>query len=182
MAVTGPRVGSSAFAETGFREMSKARGVLRLPEKPGKLSEMIGRSKGYQITIGWEDGRRIHWDGYVRPGWPWNSDGGSGQTRMSFGSVSGDNTIEGHTINGPVSGWGGGSVGPGITYHLFIPGLKKAALRMVLTASNGATASFNLNYTVQRGADCYFGSDRQGIESFINSRRGKTINVAVSRR
>lgn len=181
MAIQSGWVGSQAVAETGQRLMSEARKVLRLPGN-GWMSEMVGRSKGYQMTIGWEDSRQTHWSGYLRMGWPWNSDGGSGQTRMNFGSVSGDNTIEGRTINGPCSGWGAAHSGAGISYQLYIPGLKNAALRMVLTDSKGATASFDLNYTIERGADCYFSSNRQGIETFINSRRGQTINVAVSRR
>lgn len=52
MAVTGPNIGTSAFAETGQRQMSLARQILRLPAKPGKLSEMIGRSKEITITLG----------------------------------------------------------------------------------------------------------------------------------
>lgn len=44
MAITGPNIGTSAFNETGQRQMSGARAAVRLPAKPGKLSEMIGRS------------------------------------------------------------------------------------------------------------------------------------------
>lgn len=44
MAITGPNIGTSAFNETGQRAMSGARAAVRLPAKPGKLSEMIGRS------------------------------------------------------------------------------------------------------------------------------------------
>lgn len=43
MAITGPRIGTSAFNETGKRRMSEARVAVRL-SATGKLSEMIGRS------------------------------------------------------------------------------------------------------------------------------------------
>ena len=52
MAISGPRIGSSAFAETGQRAMSAARAAVRLVARPGRLSEMIGRSVEVTITLG----------------------------------------------------------------------------------------------------------------------------------
>lgn len=52
MAISGPRIGSSAFAETGQRAMSAARAAVRLVARPGRLSEMIGRSVEITITLG----------------------------------------------------------------------------------------------------------------------------------
>lgn len=52
MAISGPRIGSSAFAETGQRAMSAARAAVRLVARPGALSEMIGRSVEITITLG----------------------------------------------------------------------------------------------------------------------------------
>lgn len=66
MAVTRPRVGSSAFAETGFREMSKAREKLRLVARPGKLSEMVGKSKfNFQMVVGRADYYQATLFGYM---------------------------------------------------------------------------------------------------------------------
>lgn len=52
MAVSRPYLGTSAFNETGQRQMSLARQVLRLTPKPGALSEMVGRSREITFTYG----------------------------------------------------------------------------------------------------------------------------------
>ena len=52
MAVSRPYLGTSAFNETGQRQMSLARQVLRLTPKPGALSEMVGRSREITFTLG----------------------------------------------------------------------------------------------------------------------------------
>lgn len=51
MAISGPNIGTSAFNETGKRYMSEARAAVRLPAKPGALSQMIGRSVEVNLSI-----------------------------------------------------------------------------------------------------------------------------------
>lgn len=181
MAVTGPRVGSSAFAETGFREMSKAREKLRLVARPGKLSEMIGKSVGFFFNPVKFDGRTVQWYGYAHGGMPENS--GSGSPNLNGGSISGDTTFEGHKVTGgPIVASDRSRGGPGVDYHIVIAGLKNAAMRMTLV--DGATSqAWDLNYVSIQNQDCYkYPGDRNSLVNFIASRVGKQILVVLSRR
>lgn len=181
MAVTAPRVGTSAFAETGFREMSKAREKLRLVARPGKLSEMVGLSVGFFFNPVHFEGRTVQWYGYAHPGMPDNS--GSGSPNLNGGSISGDTTFEGFRVTGgPIVATDRSRAGPGVDYHIVIAGLKNAPMRMTLI-DGAASQAWDLNYVSIGNQDCYkYPGDRNSLVNFISARVGKQILVVLSRR
>ena len=154
MAVTRPRVGSSAFAETGFREMSKAREKLRLVARPGKLSEMIGKSVyNFKMVVGKADYYQATLVGYnnfrpecgkiINGSWP----GGLSLTQMAAsdrGSAGGTLNLNGAV---PRDEWN--TILDGITFK----------------------------WVKQRGINQY--TCTTDVHAFFQARVGRTIDVIV---
>lgn len=94
MAVTGPRVGSSAKAETGKSSMKAARLKLRLTV-PFRMSQMISRSVGsvgLYITTGLRYFKESDWDGEYDV-----SEGGFSQNEM--GTIENNGNTDFSVIN-----------------------------------------------------------------------------------
>lgn len=181
VAIVGPRLGTSAFNETGFREMSKARVAVRLVARPGALSQMIGRSVGFNLVVGWGDGRTTNSYGYMHLGMPYNT-GSSGDSSWRAGSISGDTTFEGYRVTGGPVGANGVRTGMGVDYHLIIAGLKNAALNVMLQ-DGSASITVAMNYNAFGGQDCYkIVGDYTAWTNFMGSRVGKTLLVVIDRR